>query len=158
MRVSWSIVHYIAWQTRAFHTFTKAGLMLHRICGVVACVFFIPALIWAVTWQMDSAPFVFSSVATINPGRTDASHPAIICRSDVARGVVTIRYNLSAGAPDATLSVYSVAGIRLATFDLHVGSNALQWGTPGKRIAAGTYVAIVRGRGAEITTQLSVTK
>jgi len=132
--------------------------MFHKICSIIACFLIIPAILGAVTWQMDSAPFSFSPTNAGPKAAARQSPQAIVCKPDIARGVVMFHVAMADGAWSATLSIYDLAGIRRAAFDLKPGSAAIQWGTPENRIKAGAYLAIMHCGNAEISTRFSIIK
>jgi hypothetical protein len=132
--------------------------MFHKVTSLIASFLIVPAIIGAVTWQMDSSPFSFSPTSAVQKTVARQSPQAIICKPDIARGAVMFRYTIPAGVRSVTLSIYDLAGACLATIGLKPGRTSAQWGTPENRIGAGAYLAILHYGSTEISTRFSIIK
>jgi hypothetical protein len=117
-----------------------------------------PLLVGAVTWQMDSSPFSFPAVSTINGNHMIVSQSAIRCNYDAVRGIVAIRYTLPKVAKNAKLNIYNIGGVMIKTFDCAPGSNAIAWNLGSNKVAAGIYLASMRYGNVENKTQISIVK
>jgi hypothetical protein len=117
-----------------------------------------PLLAAAVTWQMDSSPFVFPAVSVLNGSSTAASQTAIRSRYDAARGIVAFSYDLPSTTTAAKLKVYSIAGVMVKSFDLQAGTGTVQWSISKNKVAPGVYMASLRYGNVEKKTQLSIVK
>jgi hypothetical protein len=117
-----------------------------------------PLLVGAVTWQMDSSPFVFPTVSVLNGQHMANAQTAIKCRFDAARGIVSFSYNLTSAAEGAKLKVYNIGGVMVKTFDLPAGTGTVQWNISRNNVAPGVYMASLRYGNVEKKTQLSIVK
>jgi hypothetical protein len=117
-----------------------------------------PLLASAVTWQMDSSPFVFPTVSVLNGSHMAVSQTAIACRYDAARGIVSFSYNLTSTAEGAKLKVYNIGGVMVKTFDLRAGTGTVRWNISRNNVAPGVYMASLRYGDVEKKTQLSIVK
>jgi hypothetical protein len=124
----------------------------------VLIAFLAPLLAGAVDWQMDSSPFSFGSVSIPNGGSARASFPALRCRFDFHRGIVTIRYNMPSFVKGTKISVYNVMGSLVQTFELQRSDNVIEWNVAHQGVAGGVYLAVLRHGNAEARTQLSIVK
>jgi len=112
----------------------------------------------AVTWQMDSNPFSFSTPITYNRKPTASSQLNLWCIPDVHRGIVTIMYNLPAAGKSAKLTIYNFLGVVIESFNVQPGNASVQWNFAKKQVVGGIYLASIRCGNIEKKTQLSIVK
>ena len=124
----------------------------------MAIAFMAPIIAGAVTWQMDSGIFTFPGPSVKNPAHSSAVQSTRLCRPVVSNGIVTIQYSLPQNARGATLSIYNLSGVRVQSFDLAPGTNAIRWGVSSQRAAAGVYLATMRYGTNEDKIKISIVK
>jgi hypothetical protein len=132
--------------------------MKKTFCFFMAIAFMAPIIAGAVTWTMDSGPFNFPGTSVKNPALSSAVQPARLCRPVVSNGVVTIQYSLPQNTRGATLSIYNLSGVRVQSFDLAPGTNAIRWGVSAQRAVAGVYLATMRYGTNEDKIKISIVK
>jgi hypothetical protein len=124
----------------------------------MAIAFVAPIIAGAVTWKLDSSPFKFPGVGVKNPVLSNTIQSVRLCRPMVSNGIVTIQYSLPQNTRGATLSIYNLYGVRVQSFNLAPGANAIRWGVSSQRAAAGVYLATMRYGTNEEKIKISIVK
>jgi len=107
----------------------------------------------AVTWQMDSAPFIFGAESVRNDLRALA-RADLRCSANLEKGVVIIRFE--APAKGATLNIYRFNGTLAKTFDVRPGTESILWDV-SENVPAGTYLVSMQNGTIGKTAQISIT-
>jgi hypothetical protein len=116
-------------------------------------LFAAPFFAAAVTWQMDSAPFMFGAESVRNDvhARTRAD---LRCSANLEKGVVIIRFE--APAKGATLNIYRFNGTLAKTIDVRPGTESVLWDV-SKNVPAGTYLVSLQNSAIGKTARISIT-
>jgi hypothetical protein len=117
-----------------------------------------PLIAEAVTWSVDSSPFLFPTNAVIKNVQSRASQLILKTSFSAARGLVLFRLNLPSLEKSAKLNIFNHYGVKVKSFDVGYGSSVVQWNVSRTNVAAGIYLASLRCGGIEKTTQISIVK
>jgi hypothetical protein len=117
-----------------------------------------PRIAGAIPDTLSSSPFTFESAGVITQKQINSAQTFLKYRSNAARGFVTIQYSLPQSAQGATLNIYNLSGVRVASYNLRPGLNSIYWGVNGRKAAAGVYLAAMRFGNVEKKIQISIVK
>lgn len=132
--------------------------MKKTFCNFLAIALLLPMFASAVTWQLDSGPFLFPGTSILKDKHVNTSQIAIRCSPFVSKGVVTIQYTVPPGISNATLRIYNLCGMRIEAFDLQPGANTIHWSIANHTVAAGIYLAVMRCGTIERKIPISIVK
>ena len=97
------------------------------------------AFLFAVQWQLDSAPFEFP-VVSVKKTKLASNPLSFSCRQLSNQKKVVLHYAIPSGTEKAFVHIYSINGVRVASLPLKPKYSRCVWnGT-----ACGTYTAVLK--------------
>jgi hypothetical protein len=132
--------------------------MSNKIIIGLMTFFLIPLIANAVTWQMDSNPFIFPSVSVKKDISIKENAKIFSALYNAGKGIVTIRYNLPKNTKNAVLEIYSISGLKIKSFTVSSDLKEILWDVTSQKICAGIYIAILKYSSLQNKIQISIIK
>jgi len=132
--------------------------MRKKIIFIVAITLIVPLIAKAVTWQMDSNPFMFPVVSVKKNISLKANNTIFSASYNMAKGVVNLKYNIPFYTKDAALEIYTLSGIKIKSFVLSSWLKEIQWDVRSQKISSGVYFAILKYSNLQNKIQISIIK
>lgn len=111
--------------------------------------------VFAVTWTMYSSPFSFPGVGVKQTTLTPVP-PAFLHCQPLTKGNVLFQYRLPSSASVAKLSIYSISGACVKSFDLKSCRGSIVWNNGPARVAPGVYVGFLNSATGQQKVTFSV--
>jgi len=111
----------------------------------------------AVTWQMDSSPFTFPSLA-IKDNNAGLGHADLNLRIGKSShdGSVEFNFRVPVGSGTSTLCIYSLNGVQIQDYNLSHTLTSVRWDCDKDQVTAGVYIASLKCGVAEKKLRFSI--